>query len=595
MKIFDELYFHNKSTIYEKETLIKISLNLSSFTHLRILSLLRPLVFLILLSHFVKAQSGFVTYDDDYYHRIERLEVISGKLANTFHDNVKPFERKDIVQYLDSLNFSDSSLTTIDKENLNYLRSDSWAYNSDTAVGKNKKPFWKHFFKYKADFYSVKNEDFNIHVNPIFQFGGGSNAGDIETEGQFINTRGISVHGTVNKKLGFYTFFTENQASTPFYIKDYQRQTGGFPFTGFTKIIKDDSVKLGRDYMQAMGYFVFKPSKNIKLRFGHSTNFIGSGIRSMILSDFSAPYLNLMVNVKMGRLEYQTLIASMNNTQVDVGVATLEAIPPKYMAFHHLNVNVSKKLNIGLFETVMFGERAFDLNYLNPVIFYRFVEGLRGSRDNAIVGADFKFILAKSLSFYGQFVLDEFNSAESKEEGWYGEKHAGQLGLKYIDFLGLKQFDLQAEFNYARPYTYSHFSTYTNAVNYNVPLAHPLGANFKEFLLLARYQPTPKLFLKATWMKAIKGLDTEEENWGGDVLRNYREDRPDDFGNFIGQGIEQDISLLRFEASYMLGHNFFLDLAYQNRLESYQILNDKKTTLLNFGLRWNLANRKPLL
>lgn len=559
------------------------------------MSFLRPLVSLILLSHFVSAQSGFVTYDDDYYHRIERLEIKSGALGNTFHDNVKPFERKDIIQYLDSLKFSDTSLSPIDKANLTYLKDDNWAYATDTSVGRSSKSFLKHFFNRKADFYSIKNEDFDIHVNPIFQFGGGSNSGDIESQGQFINTRGISVHGTINEKLGFYTFFTENQASTPYYIKDYQRQTGGFPYTGFTKIIKDDSVKLGRDYMQAMGYFVFKPSKNIKLRFGHSTNFIGSGIRSMILSDFSAPYLNLMMNVKMGRLEYQNLLASMNNTQVDVGVANLEAIPTKYMAFHHLNVNVTKKLNIGLFETVMFGERAFDLNYLNPIIFYRFVEGLIGSKDNAIVGADFKLILGKSVSMYGQFVLDEFNSAESKKEGWYGEKNAGQLGLKYIDFLGVKQLDLQAEFNYARPYTYSHYSTYTSAVNYNVPLAHPLGANFKEFLVLARYQPTAKLFIKGTWMGSMKGLDTEAENWGGNILRNYREDRPDDYGNFIGQGVKQNISLIRLEASYMLGHNFFLDLAYQNRQEFYETLDDRQTSLIDFGLRWNLGNRKPLL
>jgi hypothetical protein len=555
------------------------------------LKILRLLVFCLLPIQFSVAQSAFAPYSEDYYHLLERLEVKSGQLSNEFHDNIKPFESRAIARFLDAL--SDSNYSKVDKWNLNYLKTDNWAYVKDSAAG-NGKPFLKHLFKKQSDLYSVKNKDFDIHVSPVFYFGGGRNFGDNGSQGQFINSRGIRINGSIGNKIGFYTDFTENQSSTPFYVKQFYKEHQAFPYSGYTRIIGFDETKLGIDYMQASGYVAFKPSKNFLLRFGHSKNFIGSGIRSMILSDFSAPYLNLMMNVRLGRLEYQSILANMNNKQVDVGVNTLEAIPQKYMTFHHLNLNITKNVNVGLFETVMFGERAFDLNYLNPIIFYRFVEGLIGSRDNALVGTDFKILLGKSVSVYGQYILDEFNSEESKKEGWYGQKNAGQIGLKYFDLLRIKQLDFQAEYNYARPYTYSHYSSYTNLVNYNTPIAHPLGANFKEFVFVGRYSPITKIFFKATLMKAVKGYDDGTTNYGGDILKSYRENRVNDFGNFTTQGVKRSISLFRLETSYMLGHNFYLDFSYQNR--SYGIFKEDKTkdSLINFGVRWNAIKSEGL-
>ncbi|MFT4734416.1 MAG: hypothetical protein ACI9DJ_000571 [Algoriphagus sp.] len=550
-------------------------------------------IFLIIYG-VAEAQSPYLGIDQDYNHLIERFEAKSGQLANNFHSNLKPFEREQVVRFIDSLDLTDTTYSKIDRWNSNYLKIDSWSFAADSTVGSGK-PFLKRFFKKQSDFYFIKNDDYEIHVSPIFHFGGGKNSGGSGEQGQFINTRGISIRGSINNKFGFYTDFTENQESSPFYVKQYYGQTEGFPYTGFTKIVGDDVNKLTRDYVQANGYIVFEPSKHINLRFGHSKNFVGSGIRSMILSDFSAPYLNLIVNLKLGRLEYQNMIARMSNTQVDIGVNDLLAIPPKYMAFHHLNMNVSRRLNIGLFETVMFGGRSFDMNYLNPIIFYRFVEGLIGSSDNSIVGVDFKLLLSKSFIAYGQFVLDEFNSKERQNQGWYGEKNAGQLGLKYIDFAGLKNFDVQGEFNYARPYTYSHFSDYSSLVNYNVPITHPLGANFKEFLFVARYQPFNRLFVKATFMRAIKGYDIEGLNWGGDILKSYRNNRPKELGNFISQGDARTIMNVRAEASYMLLHNLFLDVSFQSRNEEGATFKATRNTLFNFGVRWNANILRPLL
>ncbi|UBM57936.1 hypothetical protein LAG90_14095 [Marinilongibacter aquaticus] len=533
-------------------------------------------------------QSAFVPYGQDYYHLVDRFGIQAGHLSNSFHDNVKPFERKYIAEFIDEVSHDSLSFSKVDSFNISYLKRDSWEF--DSTLKETEKPLFKVFFKQPADFYFAKGDDYDVHISPMVNFTWGKDYADGSFEKQFINTRGVELRGRIGKRLAFFSQFTENQRSSPEFLKEYAYQQKGNPYYGFTKIVDEDSVKYKMDYMNALGYLVFSPSKHVVLRFGHSKNFIGSGIRSMILSDFSSPYFNFSANIRLGRLEYMNIMAKMNNRQEEVSIANLVPIPPKFMAFHHLNVNVAKNLNVGLFEMVMFGDRKFDLNYMNPVIFYRFVEGLVGSSDNALVGADFKWNLFKHISLYGQLVLDEFNAKEEKKNGWYGQKNAGQLGMKYINFLGIRQLDAQVEYNYARPYTYSHYNSYSNLLNYNLPLAHPLGANFKETISVLRFQPFGRLQFKTTWMLATKGLDDGSGfNYGGDIGKNYRENRPQDENVEIGQGLKTKINLWKMQLTYMPWHNIFVDFSFQNRMQSFDNPDlNKNTSLFMFGLRWNI-------
>ena len=164
---------------------------------------------------------------------------------------------------------------------------------------------------------------------------------------------------------------------------------------------------------------------------------------------------------------------------------------------HHLSMNVTKWLNLGVFESVIFGRKNhFDFQYLNPIIFLRHIEGAIGSQDNALVGGDFKANIAHHFQVYGQLLIDEFVISKLKEnKGWWGNKFGTQIGVKYIDVLGVPNLDVQLEANRVRPYTYSHNDSISNYTHYNQPLAHPLGANFEEFVGILKYQPAPKVYL----------------------------------------------------------------------------------------------------
>ena len=579
---------------------------------------------LVVFSFPVWSQSPFVPLNADYYHLIDRLEIRQGHWADGFHSSVKPYNRQSIIQLTDSLlskpgqDFSDT-----DYFNFNYLRDDSWEWvkkSNDSATrdpftmhllpppapGDSPKPVFRHFYHKKADFYSLQMPDFDLHVNPVVYAGiggeqvtGREGANTTTNRYPFVNTRGLEIRGTIGKKLGFYTFFADNQALYPKYIDDYAQlytatnAGGGFaPGEGFTKLYHQN----GADFISARGYFTLNVLKIINLQFGHDRNFFGNGFRSLLLSDNSAPYLFLKLTTRLGRnIQYTNLFTELQNTQ-DASAGNV-LFTQKFAAMHHLSINITPKINLGVFEAEVFSRDRVDINYLNPIIFYRFVESYRGSADNAFVGIDFKANFLNHFLVYSQFMLDEFILKDLVSgKGNWTNKFAFQLGAKYIDAFHVPNLDLQTELNLARPYTYSHLTSplvtagQANYAHYSQPLAHPLGANFVEGLGIVRYQ-------KERWSGngifgvMVYGSDPPGRNYGGNILLNY-ETRVRDEGNFIGQGRKTIVTYADLRASYMIRHNIFLEGRLLYRFKDSQYRPDSYTDrVASFALRWNLPYR----
>jgi hypothetical protein len=259
-------------------------------------------------------------------------------------------------------------------------------------------------------------------------------------------------------------------------------------------------------------------------------------------------------------------------------------------------VNVTKKLNIGLFEGVMFGRsNRFEFGYLNPVIFYRSIEQQNGSFDNSVAGVDFKLNTLKQVQLYGQFLLDEFNLKEIKNgDGWWANKWGLQLGVKYINAFGLKNLDLQLEHNRVRPFTYSHRDSVANYTHYNQPLAHPLGANFSEMIGVLRYQPAPRWTILAKAMSWKQGLDTGSRSFGGNVfLPNVPPYRQGDYGYEIVSGIKSKTKFSSLLLSYELKENMFIEgsLTHRKFDAPSNSAMSTSTTIVAIGFRWNMHRR----
>ncbi|MDI9875193.1 hypothetical protein [Flectobacillus rivi] len=565
------------------------------------------LIFTVITS--LQAQSVFVPLNADYYDLLDRYEIKYGRFSKTFHTGIKPYTRKDVAQFIEAID-QDTSLHAdmIDQFNFNYFKNDNWEWVSED-FGDSHKGIGKYFYKKQADAYSFHNEDIDVHINPVMNVQIGSIAGGNQSY-YSLNTRGIEIRGIINNRIGFYTYMTDNISRVPDYIKDYADSfnqniptspipIAGMPGEGLTKYFKQDL--LTTDFFSARAYLTFQASKNISIQFGHDKNIIGNGFRSMILSDNSAPYLFLKLTTQIGAFQYQNLFTELINPG---RIPPDQIFPKKYMAMHHLSVNLSSKLNIGFTESVIFkrdstnGVGGFELNYLNPVIFYRFVESFQGSGDNALVGLDFKYNFAKKFSLYGQFMLDEFIIKEIfSNSGSWTNKYGAQVGVKYIDILGIKHLDFQGEYNMARPYTYSHSKTGLSYSHYNQALAHPLGANFSELTSTLRAQPFSKLQLVSRAIFANYGEDSNGSNWGKNILLDYNTRSRlayynDNNGNTLGQGVASQHLTFDIRASYQFKHNFFVDLHYLRRdFKSQQSNLNNVTNLLSIGLRWNTADR----
>lgn len=534
------------------------------------------------------AQSTNATLNEDYYHWIDRYEIKSGKIVPGFFTTIKPYKRDIIIKYLDTLTTEEVFTSRTDQFNRDYLRNDSWEW-SRPETNESKKPFLKKLYRKKSDLVHVDIPEFDLHVNPVLYLGAGSdNRLDHPT---MINTRGVELRGMIDRKVGFYTYLTDNQSNLPSYVDEMMLLNPVVPHEGFWKDFKDNGV----DYLQARAYIDFNVSKHIYLQFGNDRTFIGNGYRSLIFSDYSPPTLFLRANVRVWKINY---MYQLNRMVADTKSSNKSRYPEKFMVFHHASINIGKKFNLGVFESVVFSPKdstnnnTFDASYLNPVIFYRAIEQQYGSSDNALLGMDFKWNAFKKVSFYGQAVLDEFVLDEIKAgDGWWANKFALQGGIKYIDALGVSNLDLQAEVNAVRPYTYSHTTQYGNYSNYRQSLAHPLGSNFNELIGIVRYQPIPRLNLVAKATYVDIGRDGEDENWGSDILK-ASQTREQEYGNTIGQGNSNKIVSLYMTASYMLKHNLFLDASQVIRqskcdLEFY----NNNTSITSVALRWNIPQR----
>ncbi|MEE2931440.1 MAG: hypothetical protein VX370_02825 [Bacteroidota bacterium] len=364
-------------------------------------------------------------------------------------------------------------------------------------------------------FIEVQNKEFHFFVSPILNLALGRENED--KKNTFINTRGILIGGKIGEKIKFESKFLENQAVFPNYIDDYIKTYNIAPGEGYVRPFNNN----GYDYSMSSGYISFEPFNRLKIQFGHGKHFIGDGYRSLILSDLSFNYPFLRIQTNFNKIQYTNLFAQFQDIRNPLSYAN--GFTRKYMASHHLSININNKLNIGLYEAVIFsndisaGNNSFDINYLNPVIFFRPVEYSLNSPNNVLIGLNVKYIILAQAYLYGQVILDEFSLSEMREvDNWWGEKYGYQIGLKTYDFFSIKNFILQSEYNFVRPYTYAHSDPLQSYSHYNQPLAHPLGANFSESLIILYYR----------WKRLTARTQLVYAKYGGKKLND-----PTSYGN----------------------------------------------------------------
>lgn len=486
------------------------------------------------------------------------------------HTSFKPYQYNEAIKYVD-----------LDAQKSALLK------NKETWLGRK---FWnEHLFK-------IQEKGYWFTMNPILDLQLGKD--NSNNKSTYNNTRGFQIQGSLGK-LGFSSSFYESQGRFAGYVNDFIRthvpvgSAGTVPGRGKGKNFKSG----GFDYPVAEAYLSYSPNKFFNFQFGHGKNFIGDGYRSMMLSDVASPYPYLKISTKFWKIKYTNLWMWLDDERREVSVDNLSL--RKYVAIHHLSWNVNNKLNIGLFEAVISRQqnnRGFDINFFNPIIFYRAIEFTRGSEaGNAIIGLNSKYKFSNNIAVYSQFVLDELTVGKFfNGSGYWANKFALQLGAKYHNAFNIHNLYLQAEYNMAKPYTYSHFNPILNYGHFNQPLAHLWGSNFWETIGIARYKKG-RWFGNAKLTLGKKGFDTDGLNYGGDIYLSNN-DRVANTGVKLLQGNKTSIFIADLQAGYVINPatnlQFFSGLILRNfnpASETTTISKDN-TAWFTVGLRTNVFN-----
>jgi len=524
---------------------------------------------LLLTTQLTFAQGSAMNINAEVMQTLARAEAFQGRFSDQLYTTVKGLDARIFTAFAQAQknNAYATQLSNRDMYELNNALAvyDEWIYTYGSpaylTVNNNRlKPFYNntaHLYEYnKPNFYASIDPIIGLQIANDDEWGGRTNSLSYNVGLKYRMRVGNWVSGEVS--------YVYNDETAENYYRDRVGAVGSFPESNIMGHYSNQSYQ----YSQWRGQINVPLLKDV-LNFGagYGSHFVGDGYRSLMMSNYANAAWYAQLQLQIWKLNYQTVYMKFDNQSVYKGY-TGASSQHKYGVMHHLSVNVMPWLNIGLFESVMFGRsNGYELAYLNPIIFYRSVERAMGSPDKILIGINAKAIPLKSVKLYGQFVLNEFSGSEFfGNNGYWANKWGAQLGANYYDAFGVRNLDLQLEGNLVRPYTYSSNvkvdgEILANYANGNLPLAHPLGAGFREIVFNAKYRPGLKWTIDARVMYYQQGVDFDIDtlSYGANILKNY-DKRSDNYGVKMINGPQINHWVLNANLGYQLMPNTFVEL-----------------------------------
>ena len=447
---------------------------------------------------------------------------------------------------------------------------------------------------------------FCLSIDPLFNLEMGKDLADTSGEKLYKNTRGFLLRGHIGEKFSFESSFYENQSTFANYIDQYIVSTDELfpsvvtyeynviPGQGRSKKFKTN----GYDYAMASGYVSYSPNNFLNIQVGHGKHFVGNGYRSLLLSDnaFNYPYARITTTFK--NFQYTNLYTSFMNLtnggdKVPQGIERL--FQKKIGSFQLLSASFWQRLNIGLFQGMIWeavdstNRQHVNFNTFDPIIGVNtLVYGLH-NKNNMVMGLTLSINVTRSISLYGQYLLDDLNSKDIL--GDIRNKYGYQAGFKYTDAFTVKNLTIQGEYNSVRPYVYATGNPEQSYSHYNQALAHPLGANFNEAIGILNYR-IRDFFTEVKFNYAVKGKDSLFTNFGGNIFKSDAQASVQGVNKIqTTQGASTTILYQDIHIGYLVNPatNLNIVIGLSNRMERAEA-RTINTQFVYVGLRTSLAN-----
>lgn len=409
-----------------------------------------------------------------------------------------------------------------------------------------------------------------------------------------LNTRGYQFGGTVGTKFSFYSSGFENQGTFPNYYNNLVNANGFVPGQAYARHYSG-LAQISQDWSYVTAIVSYTPIKQLNITLGQDKMFVGDGYRSLLLSDYAANMPLLRLTANFGSLQYMMSWAYLEDIK-EKKFDTFGSNRRKWALFHYLDWNVNNRLSFGFFNALITPEadaqgnrRGFDVNFINPILFSSALGSSGSPRDNVFMGFTGKYKIFDKTAIYGQLMLDRFKASNFFSGSNSDNTNGVQLGIRGADIFKVERLNYLFEFNTVKPYTYSSTQPLNSYSFFGDPLAHPFGANFREFLGIVNYS-IGRFDFQGQLDYGKYGLDANQaDNNGKQIIKPYP--AAPNSSPVIGQGISTQLYYTEGTISYLINpkYNLRIEVSGLYRQEK-NALSDNKTTLISFGLRSSFRN-----
>ena len=456
------------------------------------------------------------------YDLLERLET---RQMITFHSSLKPLSRGEITQSLLIIReIADSGEGFLSRREIQDLRRFLREFNVEgdyppSNIARLREKLWDKAPVYRdgLNLFQHRGTGYSIEVNPLLYW-------DFlaDSSGETISRRTSGLH--LEAGLG-------EHFGCSFDFRDTQEGGRGPYNTGERyKLYQDRAAYITLDGDDVCYYDITRATisagwNRLWLNFGRGDNRWGPGrFGALMLSDNPPPFDFLSARYDIADfLRFAYLMGSLHPypevySSIDTTISGQERriIAGKYLAAHRLEIYPCRGVEIGLAESVIYGERGLEPAYLNPLNLYFSAEHNLGDMDNVAWSGDAKLNLIPGITFYGELFIDDMKTRELGTS-YYSNKFAWTTGAFIVDPLKFRNSDFTIEYSRIEPFVYTHFYSINVYKNWNSSLGHFLPPNSECLFLRAGWKPfyTVSGTVSAAFLR--HGRNTAELNAGGDI------------------------------------------------------------------------------
>jgi hypothetical protein len=317
------------------------------------------------------------------------------------------------------------------------------------------------------------------------------------------------------------------------------------------------------------GYLRYKTSPmdgmDISAQIGREQLKFGFGYGERLALSGNAPDMDFIkFNFKYGIINFTSIHAST----VGPFNRNLDSNYTKFWAANRLKLSFPGLFDIGMGDMVVYS-RSLDLGYLNPLIFYKFVEHSLQDRDNGLIFFDWQSHFLKNVQFQASFLMDEDFIGQLSNLNRYSNKVGYQLGTYLYEPAGVKNLSLILEYTKIRPFVYTHENPKNTYTSYTEILGNSIGPNADELRLNAIYNFSDRVQLNLLFRKIRKGNNIYDangnlvKNVGGNVFQKYRYNiDPEDMYFLDGERVNTNVYAFDLKYEPITGFNFHLVYNY---------------------------------